>query len=75
MRLLGDEEVKDLNNNTVSEIKEYAYAIGPNAKLVTMKSWKRTCWKPANSRVFWPGKWEKVNKENAQIKSWRIIYK
>ncbi|MEK4219947.1 glycerophosphodiester phosphodiesterase family protein [Bacillus sp. FSL L8-0222] len=34
VRLLGDEEVKDLNSDKLKQIKNYAYAVGPNAKLV-----------------------------------------
>ncbi|MCY7842221.1 glycerophosphodiester phosphodiesterase [Bacillus spizizenii] len=34
VRLLGDEEVKSLTRDTLKNIKKYAYAVGPNAKLV-----------------------------------------
>ncbi|WP_406590384.1 glycerophosphodiester phosphodiesterase [Bacillus atrophaeus] len=34
MRLLGDEEVESLTSDTLKNIKKYAYAVGPNAKLV-----------------------------------------
>ncbi|MFX6808015.1 hypothetical protein ABTH26_20115, partial [Acinetobacter baumannii] len=34
VRLLGDDEVKDLNIDKLKQIKSYAYAVGPNAKLV-----------------------------------------
>ncbi|MCY9203626.1 glycerophosphodiester phosphodiesterase family protein [Bacillus atrophaeus] len=34
VRLLGDEEVKNLNSDKLKQIKNYAYAVGPNAKLV-----------------------------------------
>ncbi|MFB0580314.1 glycerophosphodiester phosphodiesterase [Bacillus subtilis] len=34
VRLLGDDEVKDLNSDKLKQIKRYAYAVGPNAKLV-----------------------------------------
>jgi glycerophosphoryl diester phosphodiesterase len=34
VRLLGDEEVKSLTSDTLKSIKKYAYAVGPNAKLV-----------------------------------------
>ncbi|WP_340639713.1 glycerophosphodiester phosphodiesterase family protein [Bacillus atrophaeus] len=34
VRLLGDEEVKNLNSDKLKQIKSYAYAVGPNAKLV-----------------------------------------
>lgn len=34
VRLLGDDEVNDLNSDKLKQIKSYAYAVGPNAKLV-----------------------------------------
>ncbi|MCY8970127.1 glycerophosphodiester phosphodiesterase [Bacillus atrophaeus] len=34
MRLLGDEEVESLTSDTLKNIKKYAFAVGPNAKLV-----------------------------------------
>ncbi|AOL97974.1 Glycerophosphodiester phosphodiesterase [Bacillus subtilis] len=41
VRLLGDEEVKNLTSDTLKNIKKYAYAVGPNAKLVDESVVKR----------------------------------
>lgn len=41
VRLLGDEEVKSLTSDTLKNIKKYAYAVGPNAKLVDESVVKR----------------------------------
>lgn len=41
VRLIGDEEVKSLTRDTLKDIKKYAYAVGPNAKLVDESVVKR----------------------------------
>ncbi|MED1123309.1 glycerophosphodiester phosphodiesterase [Bacillus atrophaeus] len=69
MRLLGDEEVESLTSDTLKNIKKYAYAVGPNAKLVDESVVKKVHAANLKIHVFFDAENErKLTKEMLDLK-------